>query len=120
MDQEPCIVGRNVRRLREARGMSGNALAQAAGLRQGHLWGLETGRKRNPSVHVAAALARALGCTVDDLLRLEPVEVPILAAVADEAAARGDQKAARQARQALPEARRLRDAKARRAGPGMG
>ena len=66
---DPCIVGRNVRRLREARGMSGNALAKAAGLSQAQVWELEAGRKRNPSVHVAQALARALGVTVDELLR---------------------------------------------------
>ncbi len=31
--------------------MSGNALAKAADMSQGHLWDLEAGRNRNPSVH---------------------------------------------------------------------
>lgn len=66
---EPCIVGRNVRRLREAQGLSGLALAQRAGISQGHLSDLEAGWKKNPSVRIAKALADALGVTVDDLLR---------------------------------------------------
>lgn len=66
--QEPGVIGRNMRRLREARGLSGNALAKAAGLRQSQVWDLESGRRDNPTVNVLAAIAQALECGVGDLL----------------------------------------------------
>ena len=62
-------LGENIRRLREARGLSQNALAAAAGLDQGHLSTIEGGKRANPTAAVLVALARALGVTVDDLLR---------------------------------------------------
>jgi len=71
-EKTPSIVGRNVRRLRESRGMSGNALAKAAGMAQSQVWDLEAGRTQNPTAPVLQALARALGVTVDELLREDP------------------------------------------------
>ena len=66
-------LGATVRRFREARGLSQNALAAAAGLDQGHLSAIEAGKRPNPTANVLLALARALGVTVDELLR-DPVE----------------------------------------------
>lgn len=67
--REPGIIGRNVRAARTQKAMSGNALAQAAGISQGHLWDIEAGRVQDPGASVVAALAKVLGVTVDDLLR---------------------------------------------------
>ncbi len=64
-------VGERIRAAREVKGLSGNALALAAGISQGHLRDIETGRIRDPGVSVVQALARALGVTVDELLREE-------------------------------------------------
>ena len=66
-------VGRVIRRLREAKGLSGLALARLSGVTQGHLWALEAGKVANPGAAVLQALARALGVTVDELLH-EPGE----------------------------------------------
>lgn len=68
-----ATVGVRIRALREACGLSGNALAKLAGLSQGHLRDIETGRVKDPGLTVAAAIARALNVSVDDLLR-EPAE----------------------------------------------
>jgi transcriptional regulator with XRE-family HTH domain len=62
-------TGANVRRLREARGLSQNALAKQAGITQGHLRDIETGRIRNPGVAVVRALAKALEVDPGALLR---------------------------------------------------
>ena len=74
-DRVPSTVGRNVRRVREARGLSQNALAKAAGLAQAQVWDLEAGRTQSPTAPTLQALGKALGVTVDELLR-EPEGVP--------------------------------------------
>jgi transcriptional regulator with XRE-family HTH domain len=62
-------LGRNLKRLREARGLSQPQLADASGVSVGFIRSLEQGHRREPTVGYALALARALGVTVDDLLR---------------------------------------------------
>lgn len=66
-------VGQRIRELREARGLSGNALAKLAGISQGHLRDIEIGRHKSPTLETARAIARALGVTLDNLIR-EPAE----------------------------------------------
>ncbi len=65
-------LGESIRRMREAAGLSGNALAKAAGISQGHLWNIESGRSRDPGVSVVVAIARSLNVTVDALLGTPP------------------------------------------------
>src|SRR5689334_12798991 len=55
-----------VRRAREERGMTQAALAEAAGISRQTLGAIESGRT-DPSISVAASLARALECGLDDL-----------------------------------------------------
>lgn len=62
------IVGRNVRRLRQDKGLTQEQLAFEAGLDLTYVGGIERGR-RNPSLLVMAALAKALGAHVADLVR---------------------------------------------------
>jgi transcriptional regulator with XRE-family HTH domain len=64
----PSALGRRLRGLREAQGLSQQALAGAAGLSISVVTQLEQGLKGDPRLSTAAALARALGVTVDDLL----------------------------------------------------
>ncbi len=64
----PGVLARNVRRLREARGLSQNALAKRAGISQTAVWGIEEGRRRDPNVSTVAALAAALGVAMEHLL----------------------------------------------------
>ena len=53
------IVGRNVRRLREAKGLSQEALAHSADLTTRYVGGIERGEE-NPTVAVVGRLADAL------------------------------------------------------------
>jgi transcriptional regulator with XRE-family HTH domain len=66
---EPGALGRNLKRLRAARGWSQPELAKRSGVSLGFVRSLEQGHRRESTVGYAQALARALGVTVDDLLR---------------------------------------------------
>ena len=62
-------IGRNVERLRKAKGWTQSEVARRSGVSQTFISSLEGGRRRQALVELVADLARALGCTVDDLLR---------------------------------------------------
>ena len=63
-----ATIGMNVAALRRDKGLSQEDLADAAGLRQAYLSGLEAG-KRNPTVRTLVRLADALSVSIDDLIR---------------------------------------------------
>jgi transcriptional regulator with XRE-family HTH domain len=56
------LVGRNVRAVRQARGMTQEQLAEESGFSQQYISDLERGR-RNPTVVTLHDLAQALGST---------------------------------------------------------
>ncbi|HKR86775.1 MAG TPA: helix-turn-helix transcriptional regulator [Phenylobacterium sp.] len=62
------LVGRNVRRAREAAGLTQEELAEKSGFTQQYLSGLETG-KRNPTIVSLYELAQALGVSHLDLVK---------------------------------------------------
>lgn len=62
------LVGRNVRRIRQAAGLTQEQFADASGFSQQYISGLEGGT-RNPTVVTLFELARALGVTPVDLLQ---------------------------------------------------
>lgn len=62
------LVGRNVRRAREAAGLTQEELAAKSGFTQQYLSGLETG-KRNPTIVSLYELAQALGVSHVDLVK---------------------------------------------------
>ena len=61
------VVGRNVRRLRQAKGLTQEKLAFAADLDLTYIGGIERGQ-RNPSLLAMARLAEALGSDIVDLI----------------------------------------------------
>lgn len=63
-----AVVGKNVRRLRQERGLTQEQLAFDADIDLTYLGGIERGR-RNPSVLVIARVATSLGTTPDVLLK---------------------------------------------------
>ena len=63
------LLGKNVRRLRKAAGLSQEELALSVGMKRSYLSDLERGT-RNPSVRALGRLAEALGCAPDALLQL--------------------------------------------------
>lgn len=62
-----AIVGGNIRRLREARGLTQEALAADAEIDLTYLGGIERGR-RNPSLMVLVRIAEALQTTPANLV----------------------------------------------------
>ena len=62
-------IGRNVARMRKVKGWSQSELARRSGVSQAFISSLEGGRRGKATTDVAEALAKALGVTVDDLLR---------------------------------------------------
>jgi len=67
------LVGRNLARIRNAKGLTQEALAERSGFSQQYLSGLERGR-RNPTIVTLYELAQALGVDHLDLLRPEGPE----------------------------------------------
>lgn len=57
----------NIKQLRKAKGLTQQELAQKAGVSYLSIHRYESG-ERIPSVDIAARIAQALGCTVDDLI----------------------------------------------------
>lgn len=58
----------NVAKLREKAGISQQELGRLSGVPQGVISTIESGATKHPRTDTAAKLARALGCTIDDLL----------------------------------------------------
>ncbi len=62
------LVGRNVKRIRQEKGLTQEQLAEVSGFSQQYISGLEQGR-RNPTVVTVYELAMALGVSYMELLR---------------------------------------------------
>ncbi len=62
------LVGRNVGRVRQEKGLAQELLAELSGFSQQYISGLEQGR-RNPIIVTVYELATALGVSYLDLLR---------------------------------------------------
>ncbi len=63
-------VGKNIRDLRERRGITQVQLAERVGITQAMLCQIERGTK-NPSLQVGAEVAKNLSCKIEDLLAEE-------------------------------------------------
>ena len=67
------LVGRNVKRIRERKGLTQEKFAELSGFSKHYISGLENGR-RNPSIVTIYELARALGLSHMDLVRPSPAK----------------------------------------------
>lgn len=76
---EPDITGMQQRMsdARKARGMSLEDVAQASGLTKSHVWELEKGRSRNPTIRAVWGISSALAVTPAWLLGLATDQAPI-------------------------------------------
>jgi transcriptional regulator with XRE-family HTH domain len=63
-------VGRRIRDLREAKGISQEILAEKSGLHRTYIGGVERGL-RNPSLKSLSRIAKGLGASVAELVRTE-------------------------------------------------
>ncbi|MFS0866620.1 helix-turn-helix domain-containing protein [Microbacterium sp. 179-B 1A2 NHS] len=85
---DALTIGRRVRQLRLARGMTLDDLASAVSRAPSQLSMIETG-KREPKLTLLQAIARALGTTIDALLEAEPLDERATLEIALERAMKG-------------------------------
>jgi transcriptional regulator with XRE-family HTH domain len=64
-------IGRNIAILRKRRGLTQEKLAEKTGLSQNFIARLETGSK-NPSIETIEAIANAIGCDIEEIVRKDP------------------------------------------------
>ena len=69
-----ATIARRMLALRAARNLSLQAVADRAGLSKSHIWELEQGRSRNPTIETAVRVAAALGVSLDYLTGLTNAE----------------------------------------------
>ena len=62
-------LSKNVKRLREAKGLSQEKLARLADVANNTLIKMETGENKNPTLETLKKMAKALGVSVDDLIK---------------------------------------------------
>lgn len=70
-DRNPEItahMGEYIARRRDALGLSLDALAERIGCSKAHVWELEKGRSKNPTLWMVLALCDGLQCSLNDLL----------------------------------------------------
>ena len=63
-----------LREARQAARMTQGALALESDVPQPVICGIETGKRREPTIQTVARLARALGCTIDSLIEWEEAD----------------------------------------------
>lgn len=72
-DADALTIGRRIRQLRTARGMTLDQLAAAVERAPSQLSMIETG-KREPKLTLLKSIAKALGATIDQVLEAEPLD----------------------------------------------
>ena len=69
MSKEQSTIGKTIRKYRQDKKMSQEALARAANLSLPTIVKIESGETPNPSIDTVKKLAAALGVSVDELLK---------------------------------------------------
>ena len=62
-------LSKNIKRLREAKGLSQEKLARLADVANNTLIKMETGENKNPTLETLKKVAKALEVSVDDLIK---------------------------------------------------
>jgi transcriptional regulator with XRE-family HTH domain len=69
MPKEPSAIGKSVRRYRQGKNMSQEALARAADLSLPTIVKIESGETPNPGIDTVKKIANSLNVPVDDLIK---------------------------------------------------
>ncbi|MFC5773368.1 helix-turn-helix domain-containing protein [Ectobacillus antri] len=62
------MIGKNIRRLREQKGLTLSDLADQAGVSKSYLSGMERDLKQNPSIHIIEKVCGVLDVTLETIL----------------------------------------------------
>lgn len=63
------MLGDNIKKIRESRGLSINAVAKESNISAGYLSDIEKNNKLNPSNEILESIAKSLNVTVSDLYK---------------------------------------------------
>lgn len=63
------MIGDNIRKIRELKGLSINALAKMSKMSAGYLSDIEKNNKTNPTIELLEKIAKALGVQVEDFYK---------------------------------------------------
>lgn len=63
------MLSKNLKTVREERGLSKIKLAQKSGISRRNIMLIETERRKNPSIETVKALSKALDVSIEDLIK---------------------------------------------------
>mgnify|MGYP001561329759 FL=1 len=69
MSKDQPTIGKTIRKYRQAKEMSQEALARAADLSLPTIVKIESGETPNPTIDTVKKIAKALGISLDDLMK---------------------------------------------------
>jgi transcriptional regulator with XRE-family HTH domain len=72
LEEIDVALGARIKELRLKKGESLQKVADAVGASKAHIWEIETGKSRNPSMDLLTALANHFGTTVSHLVGEDP------------------------------------------------
>jgi transcriptional regulator with XRE-family HTH domain len=69
MSNEKSIIAKNIKRLRKQRGLSQDKLSKVADISHNTIIKIESGAIQSPAMGTAHKIAKALGVSLDDLMK---------------------------------------------------
>jgi len=69
MSNEKTTIAKNIKKLRKQRGLSQDKLSKLADISHNTIIKIESGAVQSPTITTAQKIARALGVTLDDLMK---------------------------------------------------
>lgn len=69
MSKDQSTIGKTIRKYRQGKEMSQEALARAANLSLPTIVKIESGETPNPSIDTVQKIAKAFGVSIDDLMK---------------------------------------------------
>ena len=69
MSNEKSIIGKNIKKLRKQRDLSQDRLSKLADISHNTIINIESGAIQSPTMDTAQKIAKALGVSLDDLMK---------------------------------------------------
>lgn len=69
MSTEKSTISKNIRKLRKQRGLSQDKLSKLANISHNTIIKIESGAIQSPTMDTASKIAKALGVSLDDLIK---------------------------------------------------
>lgn len=69
MSKEKSTIAKNIKKLRKQRGLSQDKLSKLADISHNTIIKIESGAIQSPTIDTAQKIAKALGVSIDDLIK---------------------------------------------------